>query len=76
MSCGRLATRIVSMSTNRFEYDGPVYIKPIGRGIVLEQTKTFLNDEIERLVEKDIASGWEGRLKIVVEAVPGEAQAS
>lgn len=51
----------------RFEYDGPVYIRPIGRGIVLEKTDTYLDDEIGALVGASLSSGWSGRLRIVVE---------
>lgn len=55
------------MDTQRFEYDGPVYIRPIGRGIVLEATDTYLDIEIERLVGAHEAAGWSGSLRIVVE---------
>jgi hypothetical protein len=51
----------------RFEYEGPVRIRPIGRGIVLEKTETYLDDAIERFVGAPVASGWTGQLRIVVE---------
>lgn len=51
----------------RFEYEGPVRIRPIGRGIVLEETDTYLDDAIEAFVGAPVMSGWEGRLRIVVE---------
>jgi hypothetical protein len=59
-------------SMKRFEYDGDVYIRPIGRGILLkeldQELDAYLEEKIERLVAADIGSGWEGRLRIVVEA--------
>jgi hypothetical protein len=50
----------------RFEYDGPVYVRPIGRGIVLERLDTHLEDELNRLVP-DPMSGWEGEMRIEIE---------
>ena len=50
----------------RFEYQGPVYVRPIGRGIVLERLDTRLEDEINRLLP-DAMSGWEGEMRIEVE---------
>ena len=57
----------------RFTYEGDVYVRPIGRGVVLEKTKTDLWVEIERLVEAPLGSGWEGRLRIVVEKLDDAA---
>lgn len=60
---------------NRFEYDGPVHVRPVGRGIVLEDHRdgTTLDDAIERMLPVDnldvITRGWEGRLRVVVEVV-------
>ena len=51
----------------RFEYDGPVYIRPLSRGIVLEATDTYLDAEIEEFVGAHVAEGWSGSLRIVVE---------
>ena len=50
----------------RFEYEGPVYVRPIGRGIVLERLDTQLDDEINSLVP-DAMSGWEGEMRIQIE---------
>jgi hypothetical protein len=50
----------------RFEYDGPVYVRPIGRGIVLKRLDTQLDDEIDRLVP-DAMSGWDGEMRIEIE---------
>jgi hypothetical protein len=50
----------------RFEYEGPVYVRPIGRGIVLERLDTQLEDEINRLLP-DAMSGWEGEMRIEIE---------
>jgi hypothetical protein len=50
-----------------FEYQGPAYIRPLGRGIVLERLKTQLEDEINRLIPEAISSGWEGELRIEIE---------
>jgi hypothetical protein len=35
----------------RFMYEGDVYVRPVGRGVVLEETKSDLVEEIERLVD-------------------------
>ena len=50
----------------RFEYQGPVYVRPIGRGIVLERLDTQLDDEHNRLIP-DALSGWSGEMRIEVE---------
>ena len=50
----------------RFEYQGPVYVRPIGRGIVLERLQTQLDEEINRLLP-DAMSGWEGEMRIEIE---------
>jgi hypothetical protein len=57
----------------RFMYEGDVYVRPVGRGVVLEETKSDLVEEIERLVDTPLGSGWEGRLRIVVEKLEAEA---
>jgi hypothetical protein len=54
----------------RFQYDGRVYVRPIGRGIVLERLDTNLEDEINRLVP-DAISGWEGEMRIEIEVREG-----
>jgi hypothetical protein len=54
----------------RFEYDGRVYVRPIGRGIVLERLDTNLEDEINRLVP-DAIRGWEGEMRIEIEVREG-----
>lgn len=59
----------------RFEYEGPVYIRPIGRGIVLEATDTYLDAEIEEFVGAHLSAGWSGSLRIVVEK-PAETAGS
>jgi len=50
----------------RFEYEGPVYVRPIGRGIVLERLDTQLEDEINRLLPEAMR-GWEGEMRIEIE---------
>jgi hypothetical protein len=50
----------------RFEYEGPVYVRPIGRGIVLERLDTQLEDEVNRLLPEAM-SGWEGEMRIEIE---------
>jgi hypothetical protein len=57
----------------RFMNEGDVYVRPVGRGVVLEETKSDLVEEIERLVDTPLGSGWEGRLRIVVEKLEAEA---
>ena len=51
----------------RLEYEGPVYVRPTGRGIVLERLDTQLDDEIHRLIPEAISSGWEGEMRIEIE---------
>lgn len=53
----------------RFEYEGPVYVRPIGQGIVLERLDAQLEDEINRLVP-DAMRGWEGEMRIEIEVRP------
>jgi hypothetical protein len=54
------------MTMKQFVYDGPVYLRPIGRGIVLERLDTQLEDEINRLVP-DAMSGWKGEMRIEID---------
>jgi hypothetical protein len=55
----------------RFEYQGPVYVRPVGRGIVLERLDTQLEDEVNCLVP-DAMSGWEGEMRIQIEVLDNE----
>jgi hypothetical protein len=59
----------------RFAYEGDVYVRPIGRGVMLENTNSDLMTEIERLIDAPMGPGWgwEGRLRIVVEKLAYEA---
>ncbi|MEX0673935.1 MAG: hypothetical protein WD067_04125 [Gaiellaceae bacterium] len=61
------------MEAKRLEYEGPVYIRPIGRGIVLENTDRYLDEEIEAFVGASLTSGWSGSLRIVVEKTAEKA---
>jgi len=66
----------------RLIYDGPVYVRPIGRGIVLndERAEPHLDEWIETwLIEVASHSsvrggGFRARLRVVVEYVGGSAQ--
>jgi hypothetical protein len=67
----------------RLIYDGPVYVRPIGRGIVLndERVEPHLDEWIETwLIEVASHSsvrgggGFRARLRVVVEYVGGSAQ--
>ena len=58
----------------RFTYEGDVYVRPIGRGVMLDQTKTDLTYEIEQLVAAPLGSGWEGRLRIVIEKLEDKSR--
>jgi hypothetical protein len=59
----------VEEAMKRFEYEGPVYVRPLGRGIVLERLQTQLEDEIDRLVP-DAVRGWEGEMRIEIDVRP------
>lgn len=56
------------------EYEGTVYVRPIGRGIILggleDDGAPYLMDAIEDALPKEsITSAWEGRLRIVVDLI-------
>jgi hypothetical protein len=52
----------------RFEYNGMVYIRPIGRGVRLRDSDRELDEVITELVDANDFGGREVRLRIVVEA--------
>ena len=56
----------------RFAYEGDVDVRPFERGVMLKKTKSDLMAEIQRLVDAPVGSGWEGRLRIVVEKLADE----
>lgn len=52
------------------EYEGAVYVRPLGRGIVFEDLpdKPYLDDLLPgRLDGYRMGDGWSGRLRIVIE---------
>jgi hypothetical protein len=59
----------------QFRYEGEVYVRPIGRGVELEETNTDLMFEIERLVGAPAGGGWEGRLRITIDKLENDADA-
>lgn len=53
----------------RFSYEGAVNVRPLDRGVMLENTNTDLIAEIQQLVDAPVGSGWEGRLRILIEKI-------
>jgi hypothetical protein len=67
------------MARPRLSYDGDLYVRPVGRGIVLEDEpgKPHLDEWIETWLAEigphSFMSGFSARVRIVVEATAGES---
>jgi hypothetical protein len=65
-------------NAHQLVYEGEVYVRPIGRGIVLEEepSRQYLDDWIELWLERwhegIVTGGCSERLRIVIEKVPPE----
>ncbi len=58
----------------KIEYEGPVYIRPLGRGIVIgdvaDPSSPYFEDWFASEVKDySYSSGWEGNLRITVEEI-------
>jgi hypothetical protein len=66
----------MSPTTNQLTYEGEVYVRPVGRGVVLEEhpDRAYLDDWIETWLEQwhdcIIGGGCSERLRIVIEKLP------
>ncbi len=66
----------MSSETNQLTYEGEVYVRPIGRGVVLEEhpDRAYLDDWIESWLEqwhdRILGGGCSERLRIVIEKLP------
>jgi hypothetical protein len=49
-----------------FKYEGPAYIRPVGRGIVLENSDEYLDEAIEALAY-GLGSGGHVSIRVSIE---------
>jgi hypothetical protein len=66
-------------TTNRLAYEGEVYLRPVGRGIVLEDDPdrasfdAWLETWLEQWHDGIATGGCSERLRIVIEKLPPQA---
>lgn len=58
-----------------FEYEGPFYLRPVGRGLTLDNLGSHLEEEVEALIDPEghfMGSGRTGRIRINIEILEVE----
>jgi hypothetical protein len=63
----------------KYEYEGPVYCRPVYRGVIVgktEDNRIDLDDIVIDLLEDkySLSSGWDGQINITIELKENERQ--